>query len=85
MGGPLDGRHCVFGMDCKSGPYRHGGGISAQRKLLMPYLKAAFDAKMPAILTPHTTLFLAHFQNDAGMLGALYLYQQRRQEAGKRI
>lgn len=62
-----------------------GGGISAQRKLLMPYLKAAFDAKMPAILTPHTTLFLAHFQNDAGMLGALYLYQQRRQEAGKRI
>lgn len=62
-----------------------GGGISAQRKLLMPYLKAAFDAKMPAILTPHTTLSLAHFQNDAGMLGALYLYHQRRQEAGKRI
>lgn len=57
-----------------------GGGISAQRKLLMPYLKAAFDAKMPAILTPHTTLSLAQFQNDAGMLGALYLYQQRRQE-----
>ena len=46
----------------------------------MPYLMAAFDAKMPAILTPHTTLSLAQFQNDAGMLGALYLYQQRRQE-----
>ena len=60
-----------------------GGGISAQRKLLMPYLKAAFDAKMPAILTPHTTLSLAQFQNDAGMLGALYLYQQRRQEGKK--
>ncbi|WP_296914677.1 ROK family protein [uncultured Megasphaera sp.] len=50
-----------------------GGGIMAQEEILRPRLEKALAARLPAMMLPPKGLAFAKRQNDAGMLGALYL------------
>lgn len=50
-----------------------GGGIMAQEDILRPRLEQALAARLPEMMLPPKGLAFAKRQNDAGMLGALYL------------
>lgn len=54
-----------------------GGGIMAQEDILRPKLETALAARLPAMMLPPKGLAFAKRQNDAGMLGALYLLLHR--------
>lgn len=55
-----------------------GGGIMAQEAILRPRLEQALAARLPTMMLPPKGLAFAQRQNDAGMLGALYLLQQKK-------
>ena len=55
-----------------------GGGIMAQEAILRPRLEQALAARLPKMMLPPKGLAFAQRQNDAGMLGALYLLQQKK-------
>lgn len=55
-----------------------GGGIMAQEDILRPKLETALAARLPAMMLPPKGLAFAKRQNDAGMLGALYLLLHRK-------
>ena len=55
-----------------------GGGIMAQEDILRPKLETALAARLPAMMLPPKRLAFAKRQNDAGMLGALYLLLHRK-------
>lgn len=54
-----------------------GGGIMAQEDILRPRLEQALAARLPEMMLPPKGLAFAKRQNDAGMLGALYLLLHR--------
>lgn len=54
-----------------------GGGIMAQEDILRPRLEQALAARLPEMMLPPQGLAFAKRQNDAGMLGALYLLLHR--------
>jgi predicted NBD/HSP70 family sugar kinase len=55
-----------------------GGGIMAQEAILRPRLEQALAARLPTMMLPPKGLAFAKRQNDAGMLGALYLLLHRK-------
>ena len=63
---------------CVLNPHRFilGGGIMAEQDYIRPRLEAALDQKIPAIVRNAMTLSFARNGNDAGMIGALYHFQQ---------
>lgn len=58
-----------------------GGGIMAEAKYILPRLLMEMEecTQVPGLLA-HTKLLTASLGNDAGMLGALYNFQQRQQK-----
>ncbi|WP_370851090.1 ROK family protein [Megasphaera sp.] len=50
-----------------------GGGIMAREDLIRPQLEKALKTRLPEMMRQKTKLAFASLQNDAGMLGALYL------------
>lgn len=55
-----------------------GGGIMAQSEFLAPKLHEALKQKLIPSVYSHTRIAFAQRQNDAGMLGALYHFRQRK-------
>lgn len=55
-----------------------GGGIMAQKEFLYDRIRSAVDRYLVSSIAEKTTLVFAEHENDAGMLGAFYHYQNRR-------
>lgn len=55
-----------------------GGGIMAQRELLEPMIRASLEANMIASFNTADIRF-AELKNDAGMVGALYHFLERKE------
>lgn len=54
-----------------------GGGIMAQEEILKPGIEAAVRKYLVSGIAEKTEIVFARHQNDAGMLGAFYHFQQK--------
>lgn len=52
-----------------------GGGIMEQEVYMKPRIEAALEKYLVPQIWKHTTVCMAAYQNNAGMLGALYHLQ----------
>ncbi|MFQ9396085.1 MAG: ROK family protein [Lachnospiraceae bacterium] len=52
-----------------------GGGIMEQEAYMKPRIEAALEKYLVSQIWKHTTVCMAAYQNNAGMLGALYHLQ----------
>lgn len=52
-----------------------GGGIMEQEAYMKPRIEAALEKYLVPQIWEHTTVCMAAYQNNAGMLGALYHLQ----------
>ncbi len=55
-----------------------GGGIAARADYLYPLLDAALRRKLIPLVYEHTTLCFAGLKNDAGLIGALFNFLERK-------
>lgn len=62
-----------------------GGGIMAQQEFLYDRIRGAVDRWLVSGIAEKTALTFAEHQNEAGMLGAFYHYQNRRKNMEKQI
>lgn len=54
-----------------------GGGVMAQKEYLMPKIRAALKKYLVPSMAEKTTVKMAENENQAGMLGAFYHFQER--------
>lgn len=57
-----------------------GGGVMVQEEYLFGRIRSAMDRYLVSSIAEKTKLAFARHQNDAGMLGAFYHFQNRRKE-----
>ena len=55
-----------------------GGGIMSREAILRPPLERALSERLPARMMPPKGLAFAKLQNDAGLLGALYVLKSQK-------
>ena len=61
-----------------------GGAVMAERQYLAPRILADLEEAVPRPFRSATQLTFAELGNDAGLMGALYHFLQRRRDAQER-
>ena len=81
-----DGQNGLPGMTLQLNPERIvlGGAVMAERQYLAPRILADLEEAVPRPFRSATQLAFAELGNDAGLMGALYHFLQRRRDVQER-